>query len=101
MAHMVAGRYTSGMHRTKGHEALARHIAHLAKASPPGTPVKKRFADVAGLSKMELSHLLAGRRIPGLAKAVRISDVTAGAVSVRSWTEQADLEPHNVVISHE
>jgi hypothetical protein len=52
--------------------------------------IKARFAAAAGLSAVELSHLLSGRRAATLRQAVSISDITAGAVPVRSWLDVAD-----------
>lgn len=48
---------------------------------------KAEFAKAAKLTPVELSHFLAGRRVPMLAHAVAIEDASSGAIPCRSWVE--------------
>jgi len=73
---------------TKGHQLLRRHIKSLQV-----THAKAAFAQAAGLTRVELSHLLAGNRVATLRQAVGISDASAGAVPVRSWLDVDDSKP--------
>lgn len=60
-------------------------LAHLAAL--PGPHAKSRLAAAAGLSRVEFSYLVTGKRTATLRQAVALSDATAGAVPVRSWLE--------------
>lgn len=48
---------------------------------------QRDLADALGISQPHLSLLLAGRKRPSLDLAVRIEQVTKGAVPATSWVE--------------
>ena len=51
-----------------------------------------KLAQLAGLSSMQVAHLLKGRRRASLAVAVALELATRGAVKPRAWMESAESQ---------
>ena len=67
---------------TIGHLEMKRYLAtHGMNGST--------LAELAGLSSMQVAHLLKGRRRASLAVAVALELATRGAVTPRAWTQPA------------
>jgi hypothetical protein len=70
--------------RCKGHVLLHAYL------SSPDAPTKSQFAAQAGLTLMELSHLIHERRRAGLRQAIAIYRATDGVIDPSAWLEAAD-----------
>ena len=66
---------------------LSRGVRLLAAYLEINDIPRADFANAAKLTPVELSHFLAGRRVPMLARAVVIEDATGGGVPCRAWVE--------------
>lgn len=58
--------------------------AWLRETGTSGAALARRLGVTPGL----VSHWVQGRRAPGLADAVVLSDLSAGAVPVRAWVDE-------------
>ena len=67
---------------TRGHKTLLRFLKK-SELTP------SQLAQLAGISQMQISHLIQGRRRASLEVAVALEQATLGAVTARSWTETA------------
>jgi len=67
---------------TRGHKQLK---AFMRRSELRGF----ELARLAGLTSMQVYHLINGRRRASLEVAIRLQDATRGAVQIRSWIEAA------------
>lgn len=67
---------------TNGHERLEDF---LHRSELTGV----QLAKLAGMTPMQVYHLIARRRRASLDVAVRLEDASCGAIPVRSWVERA------------
>ena len=49
---------------------------------------KTRFAAQVGIHISYITHLVKGRKVPSLATAVKIQELTNGAVPVETWLDR-------------
>lgn len=67
---------------TKGHLRLRAYLKRHKLTGP-------RLAEQAGLSPVQVCHLVVGRRGASLRVAVALERATGGAIEPRAWTEPA------------
>ena len=66
---------------TKAHRRLRRFLRKSELTA-------KDLAQLSGLTPMQISHLICGRRRASLEVAVALEKVTQGAVAPRAWLEK-------------
>lgn len=66
--------------RTRGARLLAEFLRRAELS-------QFELASLAGVSPMQVSHLILGRRKPSLKTAVRLEQMTRGKVPTKAWVE--------------
>jgi len=78
---------------TRGHQEIRLYLADKGLTGP-------KLAELAGLTPMQVAHLLKGRRRASLEVAVALEFATKGAVRPRDWVEPPKPGPRPHRRSH-